>query len=205
MSAASALSMASHTEELSQVVALNEASKSLLRHSLEINLHALNAIVQSKQSGERLRGFDEVCGQIRGWSRQLHAQLEALGGLGRDAVLTASGFLRHRRIVALLAAAAAETRRPEIATVVKDAQAALCARQEALRLLWRRIVEAVDDLKQLALMASVLSRSGMIEATAAESAERARLEEVAHDFYVKSEQVVGIVRLLGKSMRDVTP
>ena len=83
--------------ELGQVVSLNEASKSLLTRSFEINLRSLNAIVQSKRSGGRLRGFDDVSSQIRTWSRELHQQLEELGRLGRGAVGLASFLIRNQR------------------------------------------------------------------------------------------------------------
>ena len=70
-----------------------------------------------------------------------------------------------------------------------------------LKAAWRRILDAVDDLNQLGLMACVLSRSALIEASTATDGEREKLVNVSRDFYKKSEEVVGIVQTLGKSLR----
>lgn len=190
-------------EELGQVVSLNEASKQLLARSYEINLRALNAIVQSKRSGGRLRGFDEASSQIRAWSRELHEQLVRLGAMVREAVGLASASIRQQRTLALFACAARQSQNAACPRVVDAAEAALLVHRTALRWLWRRIVDAVDDLNQLGLMACVLSRSAMIEATAADIDLRPQLEELTRDFYVKSEEVAAIVRALGTSTRSV--
>jgi len=189
-------------QELLQVVSLNEAAKRLLTRSFEINLRALNAIVQSKRSGGRLRGFDEASSQVRAWSRELHQQLSRLGGMVRDAVGLASAAISQQRLVALFAAAARQSGNAACARVLTDAEAALARHRTALRGLWRQVVGAVDELNQLGLMACVLSRSAMIEATAADVGQRAQLEELTKDFYVKSEEVVEIVRGLSASIRS---
>ena len=86
------------SSELRRVVELNEAAKALLRQSFEINLRALDAIVQSKRGGGALRGFDEVSSQIRLWSRDLQEKVESLWALGRSAVTSASHLLQTRRV-----------------------------------------------------------------------------------------------------------
>ncbi len=193
---------ANNVEDFEQVVSLNEAAKRLLRRSFEINLHALNAIVQSKQSGDRLRGFNEAASQIRAWSGELHTQLERLGSLVREAVVQASRFVKRKHTAGLLLSAVRRSGKQHGTAVVAGCEASLSAHRSELRALWRRIVDAVDDLNQLGLMACVLSRSAIIEATAAEPEQRAQLEEVTKDFYAKSEEVVVIVRGLGKTARS---
>ena len=126
------------------MVNLNEAAKCLLLRSFEINLRALNAIVQSKRCGSRPRGFDEVSSQIRAWSRNLHRQLEGLGVLVRKAVGLASSSIRQQRIAALLAHAKRESHSLDCARVLEVAQTALRTNQSALRSLWQQIVRAVS-------------------------------------------------------------
>jgi hypothetical protein len=70
-----------------------------------------------------------------------------------------------------------------------------------LRSSWHRIIDKIDDLNRLGLMACVLSRSALIEATAAEAGEREALTSVSRDFYAKSQEIVDIVQTLAKSMR----
>ena len=188
-------------EELGQVVSLNEAAKRLLSRSFEINLRSLNAIVQSKRSDGRLRGFAEASSQIRTWSRELHGQLERLGGLGREAVGLASLFLRQQRTVGLLGPAARSTGHPDAQRALAGAESALASHRASLRAIWRRIADVIDDLNQLGLMACVLSRTAMIEATAAEPAQRAQLQELTREFSLRSDEVVEIVRVLSTSAR----
>ena len=194
----------SRAEELGQVVLINEAAKRLLVRSFEINLRSLNAIVQSKRSGGRLRGFDEASSQIRTWSRELHGQLERLVGLGREAVGLASLLLRQQRMVGLLGSAARVSHNREAERALAEAEAALTTHRTALRGTWRRLFGVIDDLNQLGLMACVLSRSAMIEATAADADQRPQLDELTKDFYVKSEEVAAIVRGLSKSAENIS-
>jgi hypothetical protein len=190
-----------NTDELGPVVALNEAAKGLFQRSFEINLRALDAIVQSKRSGGALRGFDEVSTQIRTWSRELHAMVDGLGALGREAVGLASRFLVERRRGRLIAAAARGSRAVGAAQQLAVVERRLEERQRDLAGMRRRIISKIDDLDQIGLMACVLSRSALIEATAASGAEREQLNHVSRDFYAKSEEVVAIVQSLGKSLR----
>ena len=203
MSVTGLQAVGSRAVELGQVVVINEAAKRLLVRSFEINLRSLNAIVQSKRSGGRLRGFDEASSQIRTWSRELHCQLERLRGLGREAVGLASLLLRQQRMVDLLGPAARGSRNGHADGALATAESALAAHRISLRALWRRLLEAIDDLNQLGLMACVLSRSAMIEATAADAEQRPQLDELTKDFYVKSEEVAAIVRGLSKSAESL--
>ena len=69
-----------------RVAGLNEAAKELVARSYQVNLLALDAMVQSKRGGSSLRGFDEVSSQMRRWSRDLHVELERLAALSRRVV-----------------------------------------------------------------------------------------------------------------------
>jgi len=189
------------SSELRRVVELNEAAKALLRQSFEINLRALDAIVQSKRGGGALRGFDEVSSQIRLWSRDLQEKVESLWALGRSAVTSASHLLQTRRVEAILERAVAGKRDTWAGRSLEASSQVVAGHLAELKAAWRRILDAVDDLNQLGLMACVLSRSALIEASTATDGEREKLVNVSRDFYKKSEEVVGIVQTLGKSLR----
>ena len=187
--------------ELNQVVSLNEAAKVLSRCSFEINLRALDAIVQSKRSGRRLRGFDEVSTQMRTWSRELVQQLDELRALSCEALGLASLFIRQRRMTGLMTSALASSAFPGASAMQATVSATLEGRQADLKILWRRIIAAVEGLNLQGMMACVLSRSALIEATSSPDAEqRVQLGHVSQDFYKKSDEVVEIVRALAKEI-----
>jgi len=189
-----------NTTQLRRVVELNEAAKALFRQSFGINLRALDAIVQRKRGGGALRGLDEVSSQIRLWSRELHQKVECLWALGRSAVASASHLLQTRRVESFLERAVAGRGDTWASRSVEQSRAIVAGHLAELKTAWRRILDAIDDLNQLGLMACVLSRSALIEASTASDDEREKLVSVSRDFYKKSEEVVGIVQALAKSL-----
>lgn len=188
--------------QLHRVIDINEAGKSLLLRSFEINLRALDAIVQSKRNGALLRGFDEVSSQIRTWSRQLQGDVERLVQCGLEAVTGASLIIRERRMRRLMAAAAERGDDASARACSEDMQARLARHEAALSQRWRQIGGLVDDLKQLGMMACVLSRSALIEASSAGDDSREHLTLVSRDFYAKSEEVVETVGALARTMKE---
>jgi hypothetical protein len=185
-----------------RVVALNEAAKELLERSLKVNLLALNAMVQSKRSGGACRGFDEVSAQMRSWSQQLHGQLRSLGQLSQTTVRDLSLYEKQRRLSRLLERAIESVATVSSSAVLQRSRAELEANLLGLESGRRRLSLLIDDLVQLGMMASVLSRSAMIEAQSGPAEIRQQLSDVSREFYDNAEAVVETLRALLKSIRS---
>ncbi|HWA72883.1 MAG TPA: hypothetical protein VG937_11130 [Polyangiaceae bacterium] len=187
--------MTSHSQvngDFERVVRLNEAAKRLLKLSFQVNLLALDAMVQSKRAS--LLGFDEVSSQMRRWSRELHENLEHLARVTARALAATSLSSKERRILAIVSDAA-DGSESEAMRAVRER---LSEKQEesltSMRRDWRLVMNVVHDLDQMGMMACVLSRSAMIEATGAAPELRVQLELVSRTFYDNSQSAADILR-----------
>ncbi|MES1183609.1 MAG: hypothetical protein ABUL60_07320 [Myxococcales bacterium] len=201
MSTAQGLDDVRERADFERVISLNEAAKELIARSFRVNLLALDAMVQSKRGGSSLRGFDEVSSQMRRWSRDLHVELERLATLSQRVVVAVSSLSKEAHLLGLLARAAAASPGGAAAEVVERRRQADTEHQSELRRLWRAVDEVLSDLDQLGMMAVVLSRSAMIEASSGSSEQRAQLSDVSQEFYRNSETVVEVLKQLLKVMR----
>jgi hypothetical protein len=183
-----------------RVAALNEAAKQLITRSYLVNLLALDAMVQSKRGGSGLRGFDEVSSQMRRWSRDLHTELEGLAALSREVLVEVSCTTKERHLLRLLQRAAAAG--SGAAEISARREAELAEREGRLRRLWRKVGDALGDLDQLGMMAVVLSRSAMIEASGGDPEQRAQLGNVSQEFYRNSEVVMTVLKTALKEVKQ---
>jgi hypothetical protein len=193
---------ANENTSFNRVAALNEAAKELIARSYQVNLLALDAMVQSKRGGNSLRGFDEVSSQMRRWSRDLHAELELLASLSRQVVAEVSLASKEQHLLRLLRQAAQGSSSGCATERLLVREAAQLSRENTLARLWRRVIDALGDLDQLGMMAVVLSRSAMIEASSGATAQRAQLGHVSKEFYRNSEAVVNVLKAVLKTMRQ---
>jgi hypothetical protein len=185
-----------------RVVALNEACKQLLARSFQVNLLALDAMVQSKRGGGRVRGFDEVSSQMRMWSRDLHAKLEQLGELSAEVVQRTSLLTKEAHVLRLIGEAVRSSGHPGAQRALDECRDARDASSHALAIDWRKIMELLSDLDQLGMMACVLSRSAMIEACGAGPELRTQLDHVSREFYANALSVVEILAAALKAMQQ---
>jgi len=172
-----------------------------MARSLHVNRLALDAMVQSKATGANLRGFDEVSSQMRHWSRDLHGELERLRALSRELVVEVSHASKEARLLRLLRSATTACSATAHHCDFRRKEDAHVDRLEHLRKLWRTMVLLLSDLDQLGLMAMVLSRSAMIEASSGTSEQRVQLGRVSQEFYQNSEFVISVLRAALKAVR----
>lgn len=201
MNSAPALAPSDEQANFKRVAALNEAAKELIARSYQVNLLALDAMVQSKRGGSSLRGFDEVSSQMRRWSRDLHAELERLAALSRQVVAEVSTASKEGHLLRLLERAALSSSHEAARKTLAQRQAIQQDRNQILVRLWRKVVDALGDLDQLGMMAVVLSRSAMIEASSGGAEQRAQLGHVSQEFYRNSETVVNVLKTVLKEMK----
>lgn len=190
-----------HGADLARVAALNEACKVLLERSFHVNLRALDAIVQSKRAGAAMRGFDEVAGQMRTWSRDLHHDLERLVDCSRRVVVTTSLAAKNEHSLRLLSDAARISENAGAARVRDRRVDELASLDRDIGRLWREVRDLLHDLDQLGMMAAVLSRSAMIEAASGSDEQRGQLGEVAREFYGNAQAVLETLQLAVKIAR----
>jgi len=188
--------------DFARVVRLNTAAKELISRSFRVNLLALDAMVQSKRGGSALRGFEEVSSQMRSWSRDLHRELEQLGELSRAAVARASASCKQRRLLRLLGQAATQSANAVAVAAHRQRDDEQKTRDDEMRRAWRRVSDVLSDLNQLGLMAVVLSRSAMIEASSGSSEQRAQLADVCQEFTRNAEIVTTVLKDLTRSMNQ---
>jgi hypothetical protein len=183
-----------------RVMLLNAAAKELIARSYRVNLLALDAMVQSKRGDSSLRGFDEVSSQMRSWSRDLHRELEQLGSISRLAVTRASTSCKQRHLLGLLARAATQSGHALVTRVHEQKLAEQEARDAEMARGWRQVNDALSDLNMLGMMAVVLSRSAMIEASGGSPEQRAQLSDVSQEFYRNSDAVINVLKDLTRAM-----
>jgi hypothetical protein len=201
VNSAPALAPSDEQVNFKRVAALNEAAKELIARSYQVNLLALDAMVQSKRGGSSLRGFDEVSSQMRRWSRDLHADLERLAALSRQVVAEVSTASKEGHLLRLLERAALSSSHETARETLVQRQAIQQDRSQTLVRLWRKVVDVLGDLDQLGMMAVVLSRSAMIEASSGGAEQRAQLGHVSQEFYRNSEIVVNVLKTVLKEMK----
>jgi hypothetical protein len=179
------------------VVALNDASKVMSEHSREVRLRALDALVRSaKDASAALAGFREVSLQMRRWSDDLTQQLNRIRKLSADSVTHESAYRTLKRRGRLLEAAAKLSNNAAMKERVDAYKARERAAQKERNKRLSTAAQELDDLRQLGLMAIVLSRTAMIEASAAQPADRVVLSSVALEFGEHADAVLQ----LGKSL-----
>jgi hypothetical protein len=189
--------VSSNATALSRVVELNERAKSVLGDSHQIDLRAFDAIVRSIHAGPRLRGFATVSQQMRGWSRELQAAVLELKQLTARRVELVSRSVKERRLASFLAAAAQTVEaRAALADVTVRAEEEVAAAADELKRNRRLVRSVLEDLRQLGLMACVLSTAAQLEATAGSADQFRDLTVVSKDFAERSERVNETIRAM---------
>ncbi|MFT3712029.1 MAG: hypothetical protein QM817_30675 [Archangium sp.] len=181
---------------LELIVEFNEAAKAMESRACEVRVHALDALVRSARDRSlTLAGFREVSSQMRSWADDLTLLVERLRKACASAVsaeCVAQTLVRRRRLVQMARC--------------HEADARILQREEATRARRRTellaLRETLDELRQLGLMATALSRTAMIEATAASGDDRTVLMLAAREFGERAAQVLDCGRALQRSTRE---
>lgn len=194
--------MSPATARFARVTRVNEGTKALVAASLRVNLLALDAMVQGRRAGGSLRGFDEVSSQMRRWSLELVGALEAVRALNSGVLSLVSLVEKEERALSLLAGAAHCHPGPSISAAMERQLTLRDVGTERLRRARRHLVDALDDLNQLGLMASVLSRAAMIEAASGDSDQRRQLGAVSQEFHHNAEEVMRLLKELLRGARE---
>lgn len=177
-------------QPLAVVVALNESAKQLRRYAFEVGLSALGAIVRSSRSGAHLRGFKEVASQMRGWSAELAGGVRLLNASCAESVQLESELLRRTRLLKLLELAAlGEDARRVTAPSRERERLAVCGVRDRLARSNAELSEQLEQLSQLGLMASVLARAALIEASSGDDHERRELSIASQAFATYADHV----------------
>jgi hypothetical protein len=196
---------AANGADLSSVVHVNEAAKQLVAAAFQVDLLALNAIVQSERCGGGLRSFEEVARHMKLWASELRTHLHALAADTSETVREVSTLLLRRRVARLLGEAARGSDVPGIVAASRAATARVTQQERAASRAWARLAGHARALKRLGLMACVLSRLAMIEAESGGSrGEREALVEAAKAFNRNAEHVAGVVQALVEFVLEAT-
>ena len=191
---------------LCEVVELNERSKALSSEAHHISLRALDAVVRSQRASPALRGFVEVSSQMREWSRTFESEVKRVFALAGSQVEVVSQIVRQQRVVGLLTKAAERVPRDACLGVARQrADAELSQAHTQLKTLRRSTLSEMQDLQQLGLMATVLSRVALIEAASGTEDERRDLGVVTADFAARSESVASAITTMIPRLAEHKP
>jgi hypothetical protein len=163
--------------------------------SLEMHLHAMNAIVATRSRGIDVPGFATVASQMQVFSRDLEHCLSQL----RDAVVRWVGVISQqvardrRRAVFAAAAAASDASARAIARLAHVPDPTLASRTQVQR----ELVSLLDNARQLAVTGCVLARAAKLEAVHG-GALAAWLISAAEGFKVLADAVDESVRAIAK-------
>src|SRR5262245_45793346 len=156
--------MRTHTM-LAKVVELNEGTKRILRVSDEVSLRALDAVVRSTRAGAALRGFVEVSSQMRNWSRELQSAVRQVSSLSGAQITNVSARVREERRLSLLEMATPSSLYGDsLLRATQRARALKTSLELNIARTHRETTRSLEELQQLGLMASLLSRAALIEA-----------------------------------------
>lgn len=183
-------------DALNILVEFNEASKEMESKAFEVRLRALDALVRSaKDRTLTLAGFREVSSQMRAWGDDLTAIVARLRKACAASVVVECGLHGIRRRRALARAARCEGAEHRLSLREGPLVADRKAQRAALR-------ATLEDLRQLGLMALALSRTAMIEATAASGEDRTVLMLAAREFGEQAGEVLERGRGLERTARE---
>lgn len=189
---------------LRTVVALNEASKVMQDHADQVRLRALDALVRSVRTAleappgsvNTLAGFREVSTQMRQWSDGLATLLTHLRKVCSDAVLSESAQLTQRRRAKFLDEALSRQKAPHLREKLREVQTRQKKGRDEVRKRLDAALQALQDLKQAGLMATVLARTAKIEAWSGDPSQRDVLAQVAVEFGEHAQEVLTLGRRL---------
>ncbi len=180
-------------DELHNVVERNEAAKQMRKSAAQVRLRSLDALIRSSRiRSNRLAGFREVSQQMRRWSDELERELGTLAGVCSEAVMlecTRRNQQRRRRL--LTQAYKSSPRHQSALRAAKDSTVEVSYRKGL-----RSTIVQLERLSQLGLMAVVLSRTALFEATNAVGDERAILVQAANEFRTHADAVSQLVATL---------
>ena len=158
------------SQDLAEVVRLNEEIKRVMRISREVDMTALNAMLMARRADGRVAGFIMVATELRRFGHDLNQNMQSFGLLLHDLVGQVATIRKRVRMLRHFERAAEDERtRLVLAEVLLRQNAVICAAGERLSAdkdgLYRRLGHAL----RLCDMGRVLSRNAAIEAVYAGS------------------------------------
>lgn len=187
------------TLDLLRIVRINEEIKAVVAVAFKINIMALNAIFLAKRAGSAALGFGVLSNELRVFSGDLRAHMEALRGLIHSSVIEVSRLLQQTRQTKLLQEgndmAGAH---PRLMDVLRRREAEGEASRQRLSKLRRELKLALEDAFQLVELGGVLAKSAKIEAAYGQSF-AAALAQVSGEFDGIVEEIRGSLENLKKS------
>lgn len=179
--------------EFRRMVEANEALKEIVRISRQVELSALNAMVNARRAGQSAAGFGVVAGELRRFSRQLE---ETVSGLTEQLFAMVADVAhigiaqRRRRMLAM--AVMASTRGACLAAVVDGSEARLQALKESMLRDRSRLRQRLGQALKLCVGGRAVSRASLIEAVHGNEFMHV-LGQVAHEMETSIERVIEII------------
>lgn len=190
--------MTAKSNELVRAVSIGEGVKHIIRIAIRVRSIATNAILLAHRAGELARGFGVLSNELRGFTNQVTAQMDALSDVTFRLVGEVSVQLRlsHRtqllrRAHAILPADATAATR--LATVLSRHAEDSAIRTKTIERLHRELEITMNATDQLGQFGTVLARTALIEA-AYGGEHSVALSGVAQEFNQTILQIIDAMR-----------
>ena len=167
--------------DLARIVTINEEIKAVVVRAHRINLLALNAILLSRRAGGVAVGFGVISQELRGFSRNLMQNMQALMNLSFDSIQIVSKHQRYARINDLIHQATELAQYANVTERFALAEERFRQLRLAFSDTYRKLESLVLDADEAARFGDVISRSLKIEA-AYGGPYRTLLGEIAKQF-----------------------
>ncbi|MEY2631713.1 MAG: hypothetical protein RIR00_367 [Pseudomonadota bacterium] len=183
--------------DLLRIVRINEEIKSVVSVAFKINIMAMNAIFLAKRAGNAALGFGVLSNELRVFSHNLRASMEALTKLIHRSVTEVSVLLQDQRFNRLLDSTASQCGdHPRLKKVMDARQRDAELHNEKLSALRRELRLAIESAFQLVELGGVLAKSAKIEAAYGQNF-AASLTQVSGEF----DGIVEEIRVSLESLR----
>ncbi len=174
------------TRDLQDLIAVNEVAKGLDDQASQIGLLAINAMLTCANRGEELPAFTRVAAGMTSWANDLQASTRTLVATANEGVTCVSTIAERARVARILRAAVAAAAHGAATRTARDGadrvEQVVARSYEDLAQCRRALDTTLADLARSGLMATVLSRSALMEAARAPADRREALTLVARDF-----------------------
>lgn len=165
---ANAANLSAASDELRQIVRINEEIKHIVALAFKINLMAMNAIFLAKRAGQTALGFGVLSNELRRFASDLQSQMVSLKETTSNSVSAVTSMLSSAKVNTLLLrtqkACNASGRRIVDTVIQQRGLGMLSQKSFDMRALNRKLSQMILDTSQIVELGSVLARSAKIEA-----------------------------------------
>lgn len=178
---------------LRQAVAMTRDAKAIVGHAASIEMTALNSVFAARHAGTAGGGFGVISKELRGFSRELAEQMNALANAVTAVVADLADILKQSRRNGLMAqASVGDEVRQRLTTALQHQTTRLAQEIARARSSWSAIARIVQRARRLCGTGLHLARNARLEACQM-GGMTATLTQVASDIAAAIEKILALL------------